>query len=284
MSKAFHLVILGADNPVGRALTEQAQKNEISLHAIHSTDWDLDDAEGILEKLRDRSPTFLINCMAPSENGTSEAKAKVISQACKTLNIKLIQLSSNNVFAGQPGESFTEDDEPKPQTDAGKITLAVEHTIREVCQQHAIVRIGWLFSSVGKDDVSKLLELAQAETHLQLSDTKTLCPTSACDIASVLLAMVNQMRYAPLWGTYHYCSAEQTTLFKFAEVVVAEARQHEDLQVAEIGSDARHPMNGLFAESTPKIATKKVLYTFGIKPKPWRQALSRILKTRYSKK
>ena len=283
MSKAFHLVILGADNPVGRAVTDQAQKSEISLHAIHSTDWDLSNAPAILEKLKERGPTFLINCIRPSLSGIAAEQASVISQACSALNIGLIQLSSNNVFAGQEGESFTEDDEPFPETEAGKLTLAAETAILSSCPRSLIVRIGWLFSSQGQDDVSKLLELAQQETHLQLSDSKTLCPTSACDIAAVLLAMANQLRYAELWGIYHYCSAEQTTLFKFAEIVVAEARQHEDLQVAEISSDAIHQMNAIFSESSPKIATKKVLFTFGIKPKPWRQALSRILKTRYSK-
>lgn len=283
MSKAFHLVILGADNPVGRAVTDQAQKSEISLHAIHSTDWDLTDAQDILEKLKERGPTFLINCIPPSKTGTTATVANVLSQACSALNIGLIQLSSNNVFAGQEGESFNEDDEPNPETTAGQLTLSAETAIRSSCPKSVIVRIGWLFSSLGEDDVSKLLELAQSEPQLQLSDTKTLCPTSACDVAAVLLAMVNQLRFADLWGVYHYCSAEQTTLYKFAEVVVAEARQHEDLQVDEIGSDASHAMNAIFAESSPKIASKKVLYTFGIKPKPWRQALSRILKTRYSK-
>lgn len=281
MSKAFHLVILGADNPVGRAVTDQAQKSEISLHAIRSTDWDFTDAPAILEKLKERGPSFLINCMSPSEKGTTAASASALSQACSALNIGMLQLSSNNIFAGQEGESFNEDDDPAPETPAGQLTLSVEKAIRSSCPHHVIVRIGWLFSSQGEDDVSKLLELAQEESQLQLSDSKILCPTSACDVAAVLLAMVNQLRYADLWGTYHYCSAEQTSLFKFAEVVVAEARQHEDLQVEGIGSDASHNMNSIFSESSPKIASKKVLYTFGIKPKPWRQALSRIMKTRY---
>lgn len=283
MSKKFHLVILGADNPVGRAMTDQAQKNEISLHAIHSTDWDLTDAEGILAKLKDRSPSFVINCISPGAAGTNAKIASVLSQACSALGVGMVQLSSNNIFSGQDGESFLEEDEPQPSSEQGQLTLAVETAIRSSTLQHCIVRIGWLFSSEGEDDVSKLLTLAQKEKHLRLSDRKIICPTSACDIASVLLAMVNQLRYSPLWGTYHYCSAEQTTLYKLAEVLVAEARQHENLIVEEISSDASHEMNGAFSESSPKIASKKVLYTFGIKPKPWRQALSRILKTRYNK-
>lgn len=282
MAKGFHLVILGADNAVGRALTEQARDKEISLHAIHSTDWDLTNVDVLQTKLNELSPSFLINCISLGGEGTNSNVASVLSQACASVDVPLVQLSSNAVFAGQEGEVFNEEDEPLPTTEKGEQVLAAETAIRSSWQRHLMLRVGWLFSSQGQDDVSKLLELAQSEAHLKLSETKILSPTSACDIAMVLLAMVHQARYADLWGTYHYCSAEQTSLFKFAEVVVAEARQHEDLNVQDISSDASSEMNALFSESSPKISTKRILYTFGIKPKPWREALSRILKKRYA--
>lgn len=284
MKAPFHLVILGADNPVGKAVTEQAQAKEISLHAIHSTDWDLTDVKKLQARLSERAPQFVINCISPGLDGTTVHMASVLSQCCASLDIALIQLSSNDVFAYQDGEVFSESDEPAPKTESGQQVLAMEKAIQSSLERHIILRVGWLFSSQGHDEVSKLLELAQQNDSLSLSDTKFLCPTSACDIASVLLAVVNQCRYSALWGTYHYCSAEPTNLFKFAEVVVAEARQYEDLAIESINADARSEMNGLFAESTPKLATKKLLYTFGIKPKPWRQALSRILKKRYQRK
>ena len=284
MKTPFHLVILGAENSIGRAVTEQAQAKNISLHAIHSTDWDLTDVTKIQARLSELAPQFLINCMSPGASGTSTHISSVLSQCCGSLNIALVQLSSNEVFAHQDGEIFSEQDEPKPKTESGQQVLAMETAIRSSLENHLLVRVGWLFSSQGHDEVSQLLELAQNSEVLRLSDTKFLCPTSACDIASVLLAMVNQCRYAKLWGTYHYCSAEPTTLFKFAEVVVAEARQYEDIKLQDIVADASSLMNSQFAESTPKLATKKLLYTFGIKPKPWRQALSRILKKRYLKK
>ena len=284
MKTSFHLVILGAENSVGRAVTEQAQAKNISLHAIHSTDWDLTDLSKVQARLSELSPQFLINCINPGSTGTSTHIASVLSQCCASLNIALVQISSNEVFSYQDGEIFSEQDEPQPKTESGQQILAMETAIRSSLERHLLVRIGWLFSSQGEDTVSKLLELTQSHDQLSLSDSKFLCPTSACDVASVLLAMVNQCRYANLWGTYHYCSAEPTTLFKFAEVVVAEARQYEDVKLDDIVADASSQMNSLFAESTPKLATKKMLYTFGIKPKPWRQALSRILKKRYLKK
>ena len=284
MKTPFHIIILGAENPVGKALTEQAQTNEISFHAIHSTDWDLTDVNKLQSRLKELAPHFVINCISPGVNKTTVHIASVLSQCCAALEIALVQLSSNDVFAAQSGDVFSESDDPDPQTESGKQVLATERAIQSSLERHIILRVGWMFSSQGEDEVTKLLELSQNNSELTLSDSKFLCPTSACDIASVLLAIVNQCRYAKLWGTYHYSSAEPTNLFKFAEVVVAEARQYEDLKVESIVADARSEMNALFAESTPKLATKKILFTFGIKPKPWRQALSRILKKRYQKK
>ncbi|GAA6134194.1 sugar nucleotide-binding protein [Oceaniserpentilla sp. 4NH20-0058] len=284
MKKPFHIVILGAETPVGKAVTEQAQAQEISFHAIHTTDWDLTDLNKLQVKLNELEPQFVVNCIFLGVGGVTVNIASVLSQCCSALNIALVQLSSNHVFANQDGEIFSENDEPEPQTEKGQQVLAVERAIRSSLEKHILLRIGWLFSSQGEDEVSKLLDLAQNNTSLALSDSKFLCPTSACDIAAVLLAVVHQCRYAKLWGTYHYCSAEITTLYKFAEVVVAEARQYEDLKVESISADASSEMNSLFSESSPKLVTKKILYTFGIKPKPWRQALSRILKKRYRNK
>lgn len=281
MSKPLQVLILGADTAVGRVLVEQTQSLEIPLRAIHQSDWDLTNAELIHERLQEFGPTYVVNCLSAESNLMSETLAQTLATICQTLDIALLQLSSNSVFDGQGGEVFSEEDLAEPISDAGKQALAIEKIVADVCAKHLVLRVGWVFSSHSEDDVSRLLTLAQGNDRLQLSNDKMLCPTSVCDIATVILAMVQQSRYATLWGTYHYCSAETTTLFKFAEVLVAEARQFENLSVDEIIPDSSHDMNAVFAQTSPKMTTKKILYTFGIKPKPWRQALSRVLRRRY---
>ena len=282
MKQSFHLVILGADNPIGQALTELAQSQDISFHAIKTGDWELTNLASMHAAIKELAPSFVVNCVLPAADAMTLSMADTLGQVCAAQDVALVQLSSNLVFSGQDGESFKEEDAPNPQTDIGLDILAVESAIINHCEQHIILRVGWVFSSRGEDEVSQLIKLAQQHAHLDLSDNRQVCPTSACDIASVMLAMVRQSRYAPLWGIYHYCSSEPTSLFKFAEVVVAEARQYEAINVEQINSSASNEMNTLFAESSPRISSKKLLYTFGIKPKAWRQALSRILKKRYS--
>ncbi len=279
--QSFHLVILGSETSVGTALTELAQGQNLSMHAITSEGWALKDLTAMHATMKELSPSIIVNCIMPSPTGTTVEVAKVLAQVCESHGISLLQLSSNLVFAGQEGEIFKEEDEPRPITLAGQHALAVETVISDTCSHYLILRTGWLFCSQGGDDVSQLLILAREQSQLRLSDNKQMSPTSACDVADVLLAMVMQARFAELWGTYHYSNSEPTTLFKFAEVVVAEARQYEELQVEEIENDASSDMNTLFSESSPKLATKKLLFTFGIQPKAWRPALSRTLKKRY---
>lgn len=281
MSTPLQVLILGADTSVGRVLVEQTQALEVPLRAIHQSDWDLSNPESMLDRLKDFGPTHVINCLSTDSEKMSVPLAQNLASICQSLNIALVQLSSNSVFDQQDGDIFNEEDVPAPTSQKGQKALAIESAIVAGCENFLVLRVGWVFSSHAEDDVSRLLNLAQNNDQLRLSNDKMLCPTSVCDIATVLLAMVHQSRYANLWGIYHYCSAESTTLFKFAEVLVAEARQFENLSVSEIIPDPHHDMNHIFEETSPKLITKKILYTFGIKPKPWRQALSRVLRRRY---
>lgn len=287
MSNNLHILILGAEHSVGRALIERAQSLKIPLHAIQGTDWDLGDRALLLQRISDLSPNYLITCLpvaagSAADSVMTDGIAHDLADICEQLGIVLVHLSNNSVFAGQEGEVFKEDDEPSPQSEEGQYAWLVEQTLTQRVKQHFVLRVGWLFSSLGEDDVSRVLELARKHKTLNLSDTKPMCPTSACDVAYVLIAMVQQSRYATLWGTYHYTSSEPTTLFKFAEVIVAEARQMENLPVQSLESDARSPQNACFSDTSPKLSTRKILFNFGIKPRPWRQALSRILKRQYS--
>lgn len=276
-----HLVILGVDNPVGLSLSEQAQTHNLRFNALTSTEWNLNDLAEINRRLQDIRPTLVINTLTVKQGLTPE-RAAYLAQACESSRVALLQLSSSLVFSGQEGSHFTEQDSLALNTDEAKRYAAIEDAVVRHCHRHLLLRVGWLFSSKGEDVASRVLSLSKQETQLNLSDRKQVSPTSACDTAAVLLAMARQVIYTEsLWGIYHYSSSEVMSLFQFAEVVVANARQYDPLMVESIIADNASDMNRHFSEASPLLSSKKILYTFGIKPKPWKQALSRVLKRRY---
>lgn len=276
-----HLIIIGVDNPVGLSLSEQAQSHNLRFTALISTEWNLNDLADIRRHLEESHATLVINTLTVKQ-GLSPEKAAYLAQACGAAGVALLQLSSSLVFSGQEGSHFSETDTLALLTDEAKRYAAIEDAVVRHCPRHLLLRVGWLFSSKGEDVASRVLSLAKQETQLHLSDRKQVSPTSACDTANVLLAMARQVAYTEsLWGTYHYSSSEVMSLFQFAEVVVANARQYDVLMVEDIVADNASDMNRHFSEASPLLASKKILFSFGIKPKPWKQALSRVLKRRY---
>ena len=54
------------------------------------------------------------------------------------------------------------------------------------------------------------------------------CPTTAEDVARVLLAITKQLSCnIDVWGTFHYAASEPIDEFSLAEVTLAEASQYQ---------------------------------------------------------
>ena len=70
---------------------------------------------------------------------------------------------------------------------------------------------------------------------------------------------------------------------ELGECVIAQARQFEDLAVEEIVGILGQSINGR-AERPRRLvlSTRKLLYTFGIKPRPWRQELAETVERHYA--
>ena len=155
--------------------------------------------------------------------------------------------------------------------------ISLENLARKQLR-HLIIRVNQPFSLLSGDFAVQLLARARSQQYLTLDNLIRIAPTPADDIAQVLHALLQQVSCdETLWGTYHYCSVESTTEYAFAEVLLAEARQYEDLahvRLEELDDDKCQPHETI-------LDSKLIKHTFGIKAKPWRQALSRLVRRYY---
>jgi dTDP-4-dehydrorhamnose reductase len=187
-------------------------------------------------------------------------------------DIPLVLLSSAMVFDYNEVGSLEHD-----EMTGNPVLIALENQARKQLR-HLIVRVNQPFSLLSGDYAVQLLAKARSQDCLILDNLIRIAPTPADDIAQVLHALLQQIGCdESLWGTYHYCSVESTTEYGFAEVLLAEARQYEDLahvRLEELGDDDCHASETI-------LDSKLIKHTFGIKPKPWRQALSRLMRRYY---
>lgn len=258
--------IIGAEYPVGQCLADLA--NELALPYSSSR---LDNREIPVVPMGASATPLAIIAVA----GEDESLSKHISDWIELLidnDIPIVLLSSAKVFTYNEVGSLEND----PMT-GNSCLMALEDKARQQFR-HLVLRVNQPFSLLAGDFAVQLLADARSSGCLKLDDLIRIAPTPVDDIAHIIHALLQQINCdESLWGTYHYCGVESTTEYAFAEALLAEARQYEDLAnvTLEVLDDEE-------CESSETILDSKLIqYTFGVQSKPWRQALTRLVRRYY---
>lgn len=269
-SSSFQTYVIGAEQPVGQNLTRILA----NLGLVY---------KGISLESRDKLPAMAavrpFFVITPSLNSTDDRQhVSFWLQRAQELDACVLLLSSTAVFAYKPDNQYTEGDSEFAETDAAVALLEMERETREN-HRHIILRCGQLFSIQGDDFASSLLEKGREQQAIELDMQRLLDPTPVDDIADVLLAIMRQVACSDdLYGTYHFSGVEPVSSYAFAEVLFAEAGQYEDLSDVTLQSQEGGMMPDVWAVSSDNTL---LFHSFGIKPKPWRQGISRLLKRYY---
>jgi dTDP-4-dehydrorhamnose reductase len=159
----------------------------------------------------------------------------------------------------------------------------MEQSVRAACPKHVLLRFGWLLDDSREGLLGRFLTRAEFDDEICLADDRRGNPTPVDDAARVLLAVIKQLDcQAPLWGTYHYGGHEATTSLALGQALLSEARSLHPLKVQDITPQAHAARPD--AQDEPQnavLACKKILHTFGIKPRAWRAALPTLLDRYY---
>ncbi len=289
------ILITGADGQSGFAIARTAEQDSFfEVIPLNRKQLDVTQAEKVVAVLDRYLPDYVINCAGfnfadraerePHKAMLLNAEApRIIAAACGDLSIPIVHLSSDYVFDGHYASGYTELDETQPLGVYGHSKLQGELNVQQYMPRHIIVRSSWLFSDRGNNFMLRTLNEARENNLMYGVDDRRGCPTSAFDLARVVLAIIKQLSCgAEAWGTYHYCGAEVTTRYGFCEAVVAAARQFEDLKVDQIKPIAsKDLMTEAERPSTSVLKCHKILNIFGIRQRPWRSELQRLVRDHY---
>lgn len=261
------LLILGSDTCVGHALAEFSAENRLACVSIIEKDLARNGPE-LTRLVQSHHPDFVVNTLS-----LDIEKSRELSIVVGQLDIPLVQLSNNLMFELSDDQIYSENDE----ANADQKLLLVEQQLAENARRHLILRTGWLLGHEN-DLMQILLKKMQQQATLTLPDFPKISPTPADDVARVLVAMMQQCHCDErLWGTYHYAAVEAISAKDFAQVLSTEAGQFEPLKLENLqtGSSELSQLEGGL------MSCKHILHVFGIKPRPWRTAMSLMLKQHY---
>lgn len=256
---------------------------------------DITDANAVNSVISDVSPDVVIHCAAwtavdlAEEEGYKEkvhainaAGTAHIANVCKTLDCKMVYISTDYVFDGQGTTPWKPDcKDYKPLNVYGQTKLEGELAVSETLEKFFIVRIAWVFGTNGKNYIKTMLNLGKNHDKLTIVCDQIGTPTYTFDLARLLADMIETDKY----GYYHatneggYISWYDFTKEIFHQAVELGHSEYSEEHItvlpvttAEYGvSKAARPFNSRLDKSK--------LTENGFIPLPtWQDALIRYLK------
>ncbi len=266
---SFHTHVIGADRPVGRYLSRlMAEQNLIHRGvSIAST-----------ERPMLQSSARPVYVISPALNEATDVEsAKFWIGRAQEEGALVVLLSTLHRYLG--GKETVTEQVTADNTSHLSEAFAELEALAAENPQHIILRVGQLLTLDGSDFASRILSVIRSEPTLALDMQREFEPTPVDDVAIVVLAMLRQINLADdLWGTYHFSGVEPVSSYTFAEALLAEARQFEDLTAVELTTQE----GGMTPEVWAPVADHTSLFhTFGIKNKAWRQGLARLVRAYY---
>ena len=256
---------------------------------------DITEKKSVEKALADLKPDAVIHCAAWTAVDLAEDEDKQdvvrkvningtenIALICKSLNCKMLYLSTDYVFNGNGTKPWTPDCKNyEPLNVYGETKLAGELSVSENLEKYFIVRIAWVFGKNGNNFIKTMLKVAKSHSLITVVNDQIGTPTYTYDLARLLVDMIETEKY----GYYHATNeGGYISWYDFAKEIFhqASAMGHSEyaedkvtvksVTTAEYGrTKAARPYNSRL--------DKCKLIENGFKPLPdWKDAVHRYIK------
>ena len=286
MTETLKVLVTGASGLLGDDVVRVFKNKGHELIALRGRrDLDVTDANKTLEVVRKHRPDVVIDCVGTHDIDGAESDptnafmnvfvaAKNVVIACKIAGATLIHPGSDYVFDGSKDEPYLETDLPNPVNVYGRNKWAVERFISSILPEHFIIRVPILFGAGGKLERNFIYriysKIKNGETVKVASDQVTSCGYTV-DIALAFEKIARSYHY----GTYHLANEGFCSRYELYREVASglglDAEKVIPTPSAELKRRARRPKYTV-------LSTLLVQKIFGIKLRPWNEALRECLK------
>ncbi len=202
-------LVTGARGMLGQDVMAALRARRETVMGRGRREFDVTDEAAVRAVIGDYRPGIVVNCAAWTAVDAAEADeqaalrvnglgAEHLAAACAETGARMVQISTAQVFAGDAGRPYREDDPPAPRTSYGRTKLAGERAVLGLLPDAGLVlRTAWLYGGAGPSFVHTMIRLAGTETAV---------------------AAVADQRGQPTW-TAHATSSGETTRFGLAREI-----------------------------------------------------------------
>ena len=281
------ILVTGGRGMLGRTLQRELAGNDIVVADL--PDWDVTDAEGFMSKALAASPDVVVHCAAMTKVDDCETNRELafrlneegtrnVAMACKACGARLLAISTDYVFSGEPPRepwAWGETDIPRPRTVYGASKFAGEQMAQMILPDRSVIlRIAWLYGAGGPSFVHTMARLgAQDGAPLKVVDDQRGNPTSTKAVADVVRFLLSRPDVS---GIVHGTCEDQCTWYGLAmelkRILGARfPRKIVPCTTEEFPRPAPRPRNSALKKS--------VLNVLGYRTPRWQDALAEFVAT-----
>ena len=221
-------LVAGASGMLGTDLVAALASRGEAVTGLDRAGLDVTDAASVTDAITRHRPDVVVNCAAWTAVDDAEASeeqalavnaggAARVAAGCAAAGARMVQVSTDYVFAGDAGRPYAEDDVPAPRTAYGRSKLAGERAVLDRLPESGyVVRTAWLYGAHGGNFVRTMIKLQDQRPAVDVVDDQHGQPTWTADVAGQIIALIHAA--APP-GVYHATSSGQTTWFGLAQEI-----------------------------------------------------------------
>jgi len=276
------VAVIGANGQLGTDLVEVFGEEAFPL--THK-DLDVTDFES-LKILKELKPDVIINTAAYVRVDDAEIYPEKAFQvnAIGALNVARvaseigavnIYISTDYVFDGTKGESYTEEDAPNPLNVYGLSKYAGEIFTRNYSRKYYIIRVASLYGKAGASGkggnfVEFMIQKAKNGEEIKVVDDMFMNPTYTKDVAITLKKF---LELKPEFGVYHVANEGYCSWYEFTKAIfeiLGWEVEVKPIKASELKRLAKRPQFSALKN--------KKLEELGLRMRHWKEALRDYLK------
>ncbi len=223
------VVLLGADSHLGTAIGRKLASDGVEFVALNDLGGEMRDQADVVDALTRLGARTVINALeveSLKECRQNPDRAFAVNcqavwglaQVCEAFGAYLVQISSDDVFAGDQETPYVEDAPPKPINLHGVTKAGSEAIVRGICSRHLILRTSGLFGLPGRcgkgpTPLESVVRLDGGRDMRHVVSDHFLSPTYTADFAEKLIQLVS----ASAQGVFHVTNGGACSWYEFAK-------------------------------------------------------------------
>jgi len=275
-------VVFGSDiQPVYLGVADGSAVTSASYSQL-----DITDREAVLSVINEIRPDAVIHCAAwtavdAAEDEENHEKVdkinhlgtKYIAEAAKSIDCKMLYLSTDYVFDGKGERPWQPDDKRySPLSVYGQSKLDGELAVSSILDKFFIVRIAWAFGLNGQNFIKTMIKVGKTHDTVRVVNDQIGTPTYTLDLSRLLVDMIETDKY----GYYH--ATNEGGYISWYDFCVEFYKQYGlETKVIPVSTEEY----GLSKAARPQNSRmeKRKLIEAGFTPLPdWKDAVRRYLK------